>query len=118
MKYFIENEALMGRIVEKVKQSEIKRLNKIELKKELFDFWYDQIKCITDTFCKDENKQMDFFYFVNNQMRTMDYVRYSKEYFYQNRDKFKERINELYIEFKKEILKEECFNHINTTFIQ
>ena len=102
MKYFNKDEALMGRIVEKVKQSEVKRLKKIELRKELFDFWCDQIKCITDTLCRNENKQMEFFYFVNNQMRTMDYVRYSKEYFYQNKDRFTKRIGELYIEFNNE----------------
>ncbi len=102
MKYFTEDKSLMGRIVEKVKQSEIKRLKKIELRKELFDFWCDQIKHITDTFCRDENNQMNFFYFVNNQMGTIDYVRYSKEYFYQNEDRFRKRISELYIEFIKE----------------
>lgn len=111
MKYFNEDETLMGRIVEKVKQSEIKRLKKIELRKELFDFWCDQIKCITDTFCRNENKQMEFFYFVNNQMRTMDYVRYSKEYFYQNKDRFTKKIHELYIEFDNEnSLKEDTDN--------
>ena len=47
MKYFNKDEALMGRIVEKVKQSEIKRQKKIQLRKELFDFWCNQIKCIT-----------------------------------------------------------------------
>lgn len=101
MKYFNKDEALMGRIVEKVKQSEIKRQKKIQLRKELFDFWCNQIKCITDISCKDENKQMDFFYFVNKQMGTMNYVRYSKEYFYQNKDRFTKRISELYIEFNK-----------------
>ena len=110
IKYFIDDETLMGRIVEKVKQSEINRLKKIELKKERFDFWCDQIKCITDTFCWNENKQMEFFYFVNNQMRTMDYVRCSKEYFYQNRDGFIKRIGELYIQFNNEILKEDMDN--------
>ena len=102
IKYFNEDKTLMGRIVEKVKQSEVKRLKKSELRRELFDFWCDQIKCITDTFCRNEDKQMEFFYFVNNQMRTMDYVRYSKEYFYQNKDRFMKRIGELYIEFNSE----------------
>jgi len=103
MRYFVEDKTLMDKIAEKVKQSEIKRLKKIELRKELFDFWYDQIKIITDEICKDEDRQMNFYYYVNNRMRTKDYVGYSKEYFYQNKDKFKKRISGLYIDFEKEM---------------
>ena len=99
MKYFVEDETLMNKIVEKVKQSEMKRLEKIELRKELFDFWYDQIKIITDEFCIEQSKQMNFFYYVNRQMRTGDYVRYPKEYFYQKENEFGTKISNLYIKF-------------------
>jgi len=103
MRYFVEDKTLMDKIVEKVKQSEIKRLKKSELRRELFDFWYDQIKIITDEICKDEDRRMNFYYYVNNRMRTEDYVGYSKEYFYQNKDRFKKRIRGFYIDFEKEI---------------
>lgn len=98
-KYFDEDKTLMSKIVEKVRQSEMERLKKIELRKELFDFWYDQIKVITDEFCIEKSNQMNFFHYVNRQLRTGDYVRYPKEFFYQNEDKFREKISNLYFKF-------------------
>lgn len=101
MKYFIEDKDLMKKIIDKVKKSEILRLEKINNRRELFDFWCDQMKNITDCFCKDESKQMDFFYYVNNQMNTMKYVRCSKDYFFEKRDYFIQKISSLYDEWRK-----------------
>lgn len=98
--YFEEDKTLMSKVVEKVKQSEIKRFEARKRRDELFEFGCNWIRRVTDIICKDVSLQTDFFYFVNRQ--GMDrYIGRVENYFDKNEDVLTEEIKLLYERFCK-----------------
>lgn len=107
MKYFEEDKTLMSRVIEIVKKSEAKRLEKMKSKEDLLNFWCDKIKEITDSFCEDTSRKMEFYYWVNKNGIAGRYKHYPKEAYEMIREELTNEISYLYGLFMKhEIMKE------------